>query len=631
LSDLFRNSKELNNILNENTSDVFWVLDEDFKTVFITPSVEKVFGYTVEEAMELPYKDFFTPRSWEITKEVIKIRKELNTKGIIDKELKKWDIGLLHKDGHVLKTEVSTTPVYDGDIYKGVVCLVHDAQASEIFLKDLERNERRIHLLTERYLNSSTDPMKNIAELTNLAGEIFQPTCALYNRLDEGLLCSWGQWNTPPDYEPVDEPEGHICYDVITRSGEEPYVIHDLQNSEYFDSDPNVKKYNLETYIGKGAKLGNDYIGSLCIVFQERYVPTREDIDFLSIIASAIGQEEARLKVLNDLEASKEKYFDFMERLTESCFVVDDSLNVTYANRATSTITTMSREDFIGRDLKDLIPGIVDSSFGKAIQKTLETGEDMEVLDQLKSYTGNEFVFRMSVSKVKEGALIIAKDKTKEIEDKEKLEDKDEMLHIINKIMRHDIRNRLAVAYGLLGLARESERDLEFLLETAYNEVHRAIDITKRMGELEAITMTGQEMEMISIPDIVGRIAKQFIIPIKMDGECRVKADDALYSVFENLFHNALVHGHADNIIVRTSTDNDTCTIEIIDDGEGIPEKFIDEIFEEGISLGESRGSGLGLYIVRKNIERYQGTIDVMNNEEKGARFIIRLPLWDCE
>ncbi|NMC76085.1 MAG: HAMP domain-containing histidine kinase, partial [Candidatus Methanofastidiosa archaeon] len=65
--------------------------------------------------------------------------------------------------------------------------------------------------------------------------------------------------------------------------------------------------------------------------------------------------------------------------------------------------------------------------------------------------------------------------------------------------------------------------------------------------------------------------------------------------------------------------------IKIIDYGKGIPSSVMEHIFEEGASFGENKGSGLGLFIVKKTIERYGGTISVEENKPKGAVFIITL------
>ncbi len=88
---------------------------------------------------------------------------------------------------------------------------------------------------------------------------------------------------------------------------------------------------------------------------------------------------------------------------------------------------------------------------------------------------------------------------------------------------------------------------------------------------------------------------------------------------------NSVVHGKTDRIKVDIKSKNKISTIKVTDFGKGILEDIKDKIFEEGISYGENKGSGLGLFIVKKTIERYGGEIKVEDNKPSGAIFIIKL------
>lgn len=76
----------------------------------------------------------------------------------------------------------------------------------------LRKSEKWLMRIKECFLNFGTDPLNNISLLNMLCGELMVATCALYNRVARGLLCSWGQWKPPQDYKPVNKPERHICY-----------------------------------------------------------------------------------------------------------------------------------------------------------------------------------------------------------------------------------------------------------------------------------------------------------------------------------------------------------------------------------------------------------------------------------
>ena len=158
-----------------------------------------------------------------------------------------------------------------------------------LFDKDL-----RFAKINECFLSFGSDPVANINSLTALCGKLLGATCALYNRLDQGVLCSVGQWNTPSGYNPIDQANGHICWDVIQRGSNEPLVLRHLLNTPYAQTDPNVSLYQLKSYVGQAVKCKGVYIGSLCAVYQQNFVPSAADKELLGIIASAIGVEEER-------------------------------------------------------------------------------------------------------------------------------------------------------------------------------------------------------------------------------------------------------------------------------------------------------------------------------------------------
>ena len=67
------------------------------------------------------------------------------------------------------------------------------------------------------------------------------------------------------------------------------------------------------------------------------------------------------------------------------------------------------------------------------------------------------------------------------------------------------------------------------------------------------------------------------------------------------------------------------------DDGIGIPTKDLPFIFDKYYRVDRSinqnvNGLGVGLYLVKNNVTRYNGTIKVQNNIEKGVEFLIELP-----
>lgn len=203
--------------------------------------------------------------------------------------------------------------------------------------------------LSECFLSFSSEPIKNINRLVALCGELMGATCALYNRLEGDLLCSVGKWNAPSDCILIDRAEGHICYDVIRYAAEDIVFIRHLQNTPYANSDLNVKKYNLQTYIGYAVKFNGKYIGALCVVYQKDFVPTTEEERLMGIIAFAIGVEEERSRTLEALKKGSEEKGLLLNNMKELVVYQDGANKIVWANKATADAFNTTSELLEGK------------------------------------------------------------------------------------------------------------------------------------------------------------------------------------------------------------------------------------------------------------------------------------------
>ena len=161
--------------------------------------------------------------------------------------------------------------------------------------------ERAVDELNECFLGFGPDPLENIEKIVNTAGRMLSDAPVLYNRLDGGLLCTWGIWHEPEGYRREDRPEGHICYDVIRENREGPTVIEDLAGTVYERTDPNVKKYRLRSYLGYPVRLRGKTVGSFCMCGTESRKFTEAEHNVMSVLARAIAVEEERRSSERDL------------------------------------------------------------------------------------------------------------------------------------------------------------------------------------------------------------------------------------------------------------------------------------------------------------------------------------------
>lgn len=109
----------------------------------------------------------------------------------------------------------------------------------------------------------------------------------------------------------------------------------------------------------------------------------------------------------------------------------------------------------------------------------------------------------------------------------------------------------------------------------------------------------------------------------------------ALEQICVNVIENAVKYGKDGGVVVvKTGMEGDRFLLEVKDDGIGIPEGEIDNIFQEfhradNARRLEKQGTGLGLAIVKKFVESAGGGISVKSVENEGTTFTIRLPsMW---
>jgi two-component system nitrogen regulation sensor histidine kinase NtrY len=101
--------------------------------------------------------------------------------------------------------------------------------------------------------------------------------------------------------------------------------------------------------------------------------------------------------------------------------------------------------------------------------------------------------------------------------------------------------------------------------------------------------------------------------------------------VFINLLKNAvemMEGGGAIHVSARLADEEKMVRIEVADDGPGISPEDVLHLFEPYFSR-KNRGGGLGLAIVERIIADHRGSIRAQQNQPRGARFIMTLPVAD--
>ncbi|WP_440772170.1 ATP-binding protein [Natronorubrum sp. DTA28] len=217
------------------------------------------------------------------------------------------------------------------------------------------------------------------------------------------------------------------------------------------------------------------------------------------------------------------------------------------------------------------------------------------------------------------------------------LEDQREYLDYLNSILRHEVLNTSTVingyaslleteATGLTGQQREWARiviDESEELSTVIDDVRVLIAATEGGRQLEPVNVSRVLADEIRKLD---HRWESVDVETSIPERVFVQADDLLARIFANLLSNAVEHNDAETPSVAVAVDAtpETVSIEIADNGPGIPDSERETLFERAESHGSTHG--LGLYLVSQLTTRYGGSVELTETGHDGSVFTIELP-----
>ncbi|MFZ2658486.1 MAG: PAS domain S-box protein [Victivallales bacterium] len=543
-----------------------------------------------------------------------------------------------------------------GEMYRQIIKNVRERENAEASLR---RSEERISKINQCLLGLGNDYAENVNRLTALCGELTGATCALYNNMQEGMLYSLGQWKTPADYKASDKAEGHICYDLIRRGAERDMMyVPDLSKTDYARTDPNVKAYDLHSYLGHVVKCEGMPVGSLCIVFQKEFTPNDSDYKILGVIATAIGNEERSLVYEKALTASIERFTQIADNAGEWIWEVDTNGMFTYSNRVVENIYGYKPDELVGRkhyydffapEEKDRLVMELDEMLGSRapFKNFLSHNLHKNGRKILSECTAVPF-YNSKGGFMGYRAVEFDITERRQLEVERLKVETLRTVELLAKGIAHDFNNLLASILGNISVVKvrlKNDIQTRKILDDSEHACVLARNLTGRLLTFAKETKTVKRPLNIVpfVSDSVtfalrgSNVAAEFMFEKE---EISVEADESQISqLLHNLVINA-VQAMPDGgklkvgcALVQVApreipglAGGSYARIMLKDGGQGISQENLGRIFDPYFST-KSKGSGLGLPTSMSIARNHGGTIIAESEEGNGASFFIYFPL----
>jgi PAS domain S-box-containing protein len=351
---------------------------------------------------------------------------------------------------------------------------------------------------------------------------------------------------------------------------------------------------------------------------------------------------------LGRLMAEKNKTLAIVKSIADPLIVLDSDYHVMLLNNACESIFDIKEAKVTNKHFLEVIRNEELFDF---ILDNLETKEESRQKIIHRSHEQEEYYFNVIVKSIKDNdahltGFIIAFQNITRLKQLEKI--RTDFIATISHEFKTPLTSIMMGTDLMLGdgIGILNDEQIE-IINTIKEDGERLSTLVNDLLELTRIESgkTVFKIEPCRIDGIIESSIKQFYhIAEKKDVslyfECdenlpRVKADyEKITWVINNLISNALKYTNAgDEIAVSAFVKGVKMHVKVKDTGVGIPEEYLDKIFEKFVQVKggdlEVRGTGLGLAVVKEIISIHNGTIWCESRLDSGSIFTFTLEIND--
>jgi PAS domain S-box-containing protein len=306
-----------------------------------------------------------------------------------------------------------------------------------------------------------------------------------------------------------------------------------------------------------------------------------------------------------------------------------------YVNGGFERVTGYDAEAVLGRNCRFLQGEATDPETVDRLRENIEADEPVavEILNYRRD--GTPFWNQLRISPVEDDAGEITHHLgfQADVTERKRTE---QLVRLLNRVLRHNLRNDMNVLLGFGDLLAEGEvDDVERVGERIRDTAADLVDLGEQARDLERHAGQEREPRRIDVESVLNDVVDDHrdrtpgaTVDLTVETERGVCAGTEIERALSELVGNALKHGDADGarVEVEAVDDGEWVEITVADDGPGI-----DGMESAAVASGEEsrieHGAGFGLWLVNWIVTRYGGSFQIRAVEgDDGSVATVRLP-----
>jgi PAS domain S-box-containing protein len=362
-------------------------------------------------------------------------------------------------------------------------------------------------------------------------------------------------------------------------------------------------------------------------------------------IAHVDIDQEYTVAIARDITKRKERerertqFQKAVEHAGYAIYITDRDGIIKYANPAFEDITGYAPHEAVGNDPSILQSGEHDKGYYRRLWNTILDGQiwEEEIVNQRRSgerYTAHQTIAPIYEDDTIVGFVAIQSDMTAQ-------HLREQRISVLNRILRHNLKNAVNVISGNTDLLRTELEDAE--CRTYVNKIDDQAQTLAALSETaqsvrKALDNTRPPVHLLSVDDILNQVINLFRdeysnadISINNQTPDSILVDASIKPALEELLENALKHNDQScpvmKISVRIDQDGDHVSIAVADDGPGIPDLDRQTISRDVPEEPLQHSSGMGLWLVKWVTTALGGTVDITDNDPRGSIVTLTLPI----